>query len=893
MNPNLRILIVEDSEDDMLLMLRELRRGGYIPEYMRVDTPANMQAALDRQPWDLVIADYTLPAFSAPEALNLIQSNKLDLPFIIVSGTIGEDTAVAAMKAGAHDYIIKGNLSRLIPTVERELREAQERRQRHKAEQALRESEERFRQLAENITESVFWMSDPKARQLLYVSPAYEHIWGRSCENLYANFREWLEAIHPEDRQRIESVFFEQALEGKYDEEYRIIRPDGSLRWIRDRGFPITDNTGEAYRVVGMAEDISNRKQAEEELRSSEARYRLLFESNPNPMWVFDLETLAFLAVNQAAIDHYGYSKSEFLSMTIADIRPHKDIASLHQVISNLTPEQNYLGVWKHLKKDGSVIDVEILAHTFSFANKQASLVLINDITDRLQAEQKIHEQAALIDVATDAILVRDLEHRILFWNKGAERMYGWKAAEALGKNAIELLYQPGETLPQFEAIQATLIQEGQWLGEFQNIAKNGKILVVESRWTLMRDESGNPQSILTVSTDITEKKQLEAQFLRAQRMESLGTLASGVAHDFNNLLTPILAAAQLLPLKLPKLDERDRYLFSLIEDSAKRGADLVKQILAFARGVEGKKLPLQVRHLLAEVLQVARQTFPKTIEIRTDIPATDLWTVSADATQLHQVFMNLCVNARDAMPNGGRLGLAAENQLVDEAFTRTNLDARIGSYVVVTVSDTGVGISPELLERIFDPFFTTKEVGKGTGLGLSTVLGIVKNHGGFIKVSSEVGNGTHFRVYLPAVEDTVVQQAREKSILWGNGELILIVDDEPLIQQVTQTSLEDRNYRTLVASDGIEAIALYAEHKDEISVVLMDMMMPSMDGLTALRTLHRLNPKLQAIATSGLASNNQLAEATGIGIKAFLPKPFTAKELLNTLGKVLNQENI
>jgi nitrogen-specific signal transduction histidine kinase/ActR/RegA family two-component response regulator len=397
----------------------------------------------------------------------------------------------------------------------------------------------------------------------------------------------------------------------------------------------------------------------------------------------------------------------------------------------------------------------------------------------------------------------------------------------------------------------------------------------------------------LTVSTDITEKKQLEAQFLRAQRMESLGTLASGVAHDFNNLLTPILAAAQLLPLKLPKLDERDRYLFSLIEDSAKRGADLVKQILAFARGVEGKKLPLQVRHLLAEVLQVARQTFPKTIEIRTDIPATDLWTVSADATQLHQVFMNLCVNARDAMPNGGRLGLAAENQLVDEAFTRTNLDARIGSYVVVTVSDTGVGISPELLERIFDPFFTTKEVGKGTGLGLSTVLGIVKNHGGFIKVSSEVGNGTHFRVYLPAVEDTVVQQAREKSILWGNGELILIVDDEPLIQQVTQTSLEDRNYRTLVASDGIEAIALYAEHKDEISVVLMDMMMPSMDGLTALRTLHRLNPKLQAIATSGLASNNQLAEATGIGIKAFLPKPFTAKELLNTLGKVLNQENI
>jgi PAS domain S-box-containing protein len=771
MNSHLSVLIVEDSEDDMLLMLRELRRGGYTPDYVRVDTPAAMQAALDRQPWDIVIADYTLPTFSAPDALKLLQSQKFDLPFIIVSGTIGEDTAVAAMKAGAHDYIIKGTLARLVPAVERELRETEERRKRHSAERALRESEERFRQLAENITESVFWMSDPKARQFLYVSPAYENIWGRSCESLYANFEEWLEAIHPDDRQQVQTVFFEQALAGTYDEQYRIIRPDGSLRWIHDRGFPIKDNSGEPYRVVGISENITERQTA---------------------------------------------------------------------------------------------------------------------LLDRLQSQQKIHEQAALLDVATDAILVRDLEHHILFWNKGAERIYGWESAEVLGKNAIELLYQPGENLMQLEAIQIILTQKGQWQGEFKHVTKEGKVIVVESRWTLVRDDDGKPKSILTVSTDITEKKQLEAQFLRAQRMESLGTLASGVAHDFNNLLTPILAAAQLLPLKLPQLDERDRYLLELIEDSAKRGADLVKQILAFARGVEGNRVPLQVRHLLSEVVQVVRQTFPKAIELRTDIPTTDLWTVSADATQIHQVLINLCVNARDAMPNGGVLRLSAENKLVDEAYTRINLEAREGSYIVVTVADTGTGIPPELLERIFDPFFTTKEVGKGTGLGLSTVLGIVKNHGGFIKVDSLVGEGTQFKVYLPALENMTVPQVEEPCILPGNGELILIVDDEPLIQQVTKTSLEDNNYKTLLASNGVEAIALYAQHKHEISVVLMDIMMPSMDGLTALRALHKLNPQLQAIATSGLASNDRVTEVGNLGVKAFLSKPYTHKELFATLQKVL-----
>lgn len=644
MNSQLRILIVEDSEDDLLLLLRELRRGGYTPEYVRVETAADMQAALEQQHWDLVIADYTLPRFSAPEALQVLQLQHQDLPFIIVSGTIGEETAVAAMRAGAHDYLLKDNLTRLVPAVARELRESQERQKRLEAEQALRESEERFRQLAENITESVFWMSDPIALEMLYVSPAYERIWGRSCESLYANFMDWIDAIHPEDRQHVHTNFFEHSLQGNYDEEYRIVRPDGSIRWIRDRGFPIQDRAGIPYRVVGIAEDITNRKLTEAALR-------------------------------------------------------------------------------------------------------------------------------------------------------------------------------------------------------------------------------------------------------RTERLESLGTLTSGIAHDLNNVLTPIMGIVQLLPLKVANIDESTRGLLQVLQDSTRRGADLVKQILAFTRGVESKPTIVQVGHLLIEIQKIIQQVFPKQIELSMAFRANsanarpeELWPITADATMLHQVFMNLCVNARDAMPDGGTLQIVAENLAIDENYARMHVDAHVGAYVVVTIADTGTGIAPEIIDRIFDPFFTTKEIGKGTGLGLSTVIGIVKSHRGWIDVDSEVGVGTRFRVYLPATERSAAAPALDPNPRWGQGELILIVDDEVAIQEVTKATLEAYGYQAITASDGIEAIALYAEHRQEIGVVLMDMMMPSLDSATLVRTLHKLNPQVQIIAMSGLATNEAVKKTLSEGVKAFLAKPFTAAELLNLL---------
>jgi PAS domain S-box-containing protein len=500
---------------------------------------------------------------------------------------------------------------------------------------------------------------------------------------------------------------------------------------------------------------------------------------------------------------------------------------------------------------------------------------------------ERLLEQAEMLDQAHDSIVLTDLEGRILYWSAGAERLYGWTAEEMVGHVQDEFC-SPDES-EFLQNIRGQTIETGFWRGQMELMNKEGKLLLIETHRTLTRDSDGNPKGVLAISNDITEQKRLETQLLRAQRMESIGTLAGGIAHDLNNVLGPILLSLPLLRDSLK--DERDLQLLDQMEATAQRGAAIVRQVLSFARGVDGERTPVQVRHLINETLKILGETFPKSIHLDFNGPR-DIWLVHGDPTQIQQVLMNLCVNARDAMGDDGHLTVDAENVVIDDHYSAMHVDAQCGPYVVLRVTDTGTGIPESIREKIFDPFFTTKELGKGTGLGLSTVTAIVKSHGGFVSVYSEMGKGTTFKVYLPAdaVSKEEQQETQSRELPRGHGETILVVDDEQTILRAVQRSLERHGYKVLTAKDGAEALAVYVQEASHIALVLTDMMMPVLDGAAAARALMSINPKVKIVMSSGLATNGGVIKASQVGVKHFLAKPYTIDAVLKIIRQVIDE---
>ncbi|MDB9338450.1 PAS domain-containing hybrid sensor histidine kinase/response regulator [Nodularia spumigena] len=615
--------------------------------------------------------------------------------------------------------------------------------------------------------------------------------------------------------------------------------------------------------------------------------YEDLFNFAPDGYLVTDI-TGVIQEVNYAAAKLFNVRQSYLIGKPLSVFIHHTELPKFRFCIGKLQQqqEQKITAEFRVFHNEGKIdfpAEMTVALTEGNSQQKKAGLRwLFRDISDRLQAQQKIREQAALLDITTDAIFVRDLQNQILYWNKGAEKIYGWRAEEAIGKNTWELLSP--EASPQLAVALTTVLKNGSWFGELRKVTRNGKRIVINSRWTLMYDTAGAPRSIMTVDTDITEKKQLEIQLQRAQRLESLATLTSAIAHDLKNILSPMMTVAQLLPLKHPQLSESSLQMLKLLETHTKQGTDLVQQIQSFTSNFEGKGSIVLVSNLIKDIEQTIKNIFPKSIESDMNI-SSEIEFVRGNQAQLHEVLINLLVNARNAMPQGGKVEISGHKVLIDDSFTKTHIGAKVGEYLVITVSDSGIGMSPELIAKILTPSFTTQEQNKVTGLGLA--IDIINSYGGFLEVSSQVGVGSQFQVYLPSSESTppIVDEIKLPT---GNGELILVVDNEAAITQITKTTLEIHNYRVLIAQNGIEALTLYTQYQQDIKLVLIDLMISSMAGGTAIRTLQVINPEVQIIAMSGLASAAALARATVTGIHGFLAKPFTADELLNSIHDVL-----
>lgn len=887
----LSLLVIEDELTDFLLLERHLQKQGMAAQLQRVANADELSMALRQGHWDIVLSDYNIPGLNFNDSLELLRTVLPNAPIILLSGAVGEEKAIELLRRGIADFLLKDNLARLVPSIERAVREARELKARQAAERELRNKDQLLREISA-LARIGGWELEAESGRCLCtgeIASIYECEMppGMSLDRFVSFFSD-------ESRQRFSHALAE-ALEHAtpFDLELEIVSGKRSRKWVRVVANALCHGKV-ADKIRASIQDITASKSNALALIESEQRFRYATQATNDVIWDWNVAKNT-IWWSDGIERVFGFARDvvapsyDFWMQRIHPQDRERVVARLTRVITG--GDEHWADEYRFLRADGEYVFVvdqgSVVRDSQGYASRMVGSM--TDVTARKQYEEKLQQQAALLDEATDAIIVRSLEDQFLYWNKAAERQYGWKAEEVLGRPIMEVLYSVSRVT--FAEALAILKERGDFSGRIIHTRKDGSNVTVQSHWVLVRNADGSPKSILAIHTDLTHQLQLEERLFQSQKLEALGQLTGGIAHDFNNLLTVIIGSAEALREEL----QPDRNLSGLartIESAAEKGAELTGRLLAFARRQTLQPKVVNPTDIVESMRELLKRTLGE--QIRLGIAgASGGWTTFADPVQLESAILNLCINARDAMPNGGDLSIEIVNVRLGGDDIVHHPDVIPGDYVKIVVSDNGSGMSTEVWERAFEPFFTTKKEIQRTGLGLSMVYGFIKQSRGHVEIASTQHKGTAISLYLPRSTATPSGSKQEGLVRTeaSAGECVLLVEDNELVRNHGIRLLHSLGYRVIAARSGGEALALLQQGL-ECDLLFTDVVMPGgINGPELAEAARRLNPRLPVIYTSGFTDNALVPENEAPGEIRLLRKPYRRESLAAMLRAALKKK--